>query len=81
MKKKAKREKLAVQERIELYYAAHPTGAAALRQPRVTKQGGVWVAIWGVNIQQGVVGIGATVEAALRAFDTQYLYRLRPMAA
>jgi hypothetical protein len=79
--KAAKREEVAVEERIELYYAAHPTGAAALRRPRMTKQGGVWVAILGANIQKGVVGIGPTVEAALRAFDTQYLYRLRPMAA
>ena len=77
----ARRQKLAIEERIELYYAAHPAGAAALRRPRISKQGGVWVAILGANIQQGVVGIGATVEAALRAFDTQYLYRLRPMAA
>jgi hypothetical protein len=81
MKRAAKRETLAVEERIQLYYAAHPGGAAALRRPRVAKQGGVWVAISGANIQQGVVGIGTTVEAALRAFDTQYLYRLRPMAA
>jgi len=77
----AKREKVAVQDRIELYYAAHPGGAATVRRPRVTKQSGVWVAILGPNIQQGIVGIGPTVEAALRAFDTQYLNHLRPIAA
>lgn len=77
----ARREERAVQERIELYYAAHPSGAAALRRPRVSKQGRVWVALLGPNVQQGIVGIGPTVEAALRAFDTQYLFHRRPMAA
>jgi len=82
MKRRATtRDKLATQERAELYYVAHPGGAAAVRRPRITRQGGVWVAILGANLQQGIVGIGPTVEAALRAFDTQYLYHLRPMAA
>jgi hypothetical protein len=29
-------------------------------------------------VEEGIVGIGPTVEAALRAFDAQYLAGLRP---
>jgi len=32
-------------------------------------------------MEAGIVGIGPTIEAALRAFDTQYLAGLRPPAA
>ena len=63
----------AVEERIELYYAAHPNGAAAARRPRLVKQGQMWVAILGPNVTQGIVGIGTSVEDALHAFDLQYL--------
>ena len=80
-KRRRKVKQLGIHDRVELYYAAHPGSAAALRRPRLTRQGGVWVAVLGVNIQKGIVGIGPTVEAALRAFDTQYFYHLRPMAA
>jgi len=31
-------------------------------------------------VEKGIVGIGQTVEAALRAFDAQYLAGLRPPA-
>ena len=31
-------------------------------------------------MQEGIVGLGPTVERALRAFDTQYLNLLRPPA-
>jgi hypothetical protein len=78
---RAQREKRAIQDRIELYYAAHPGGAAAVRRPRITKQGEMWIVILGPNVTQGIVGIGNSVEGALRAFDTQYLNHLRPMAA
>jgi hypothetical protein len=78
---KGRRELIAIDQRIELYFEAHPGGPAAMRRPRVSKQGGVWVALLGPNVQSGVAGIGSTVEAALAAFDRQYLLRLRPMAA
>jgi hypothetical protein len=41
-------------------------------------RGDLWIALLGVNLEEGIVGIGPTVEAALRAFDTQYLNGLRP---
>jgi hypothetical protein len=31
-------------------------------------------------VEEGIVGIGTTVTAALRAFDAQYLAGLRPPA-
>jgi len=31
-------------------------------------------------VEEGIIGIGSTVTAALRAFDAQYLAGLRPPA-
>ncbi|HVI81990.1 MAG TPA: hypothetical protein VM717_04535 [Chthoniobacterales bacterium] len=36
------------------------------------------LARFGPNVEEGIVGIGPTVEAALRAFDPQDLVGLRP---
>ena len=77
----ANRDRLAIEQRVELYYAAHPRGPAAVRRPRVVKQGSVWIALLGLDVQSGIAGVGATIEAALAAFDRQYLNRLRPAAA
>jgi hypothetical protein len=74
-------ERRAAEERMELYFAAHPGSPAAVRRPRLTKRGGLWVALLGPNMRDGVVGLGASVEAALRAFDAQYLQMLRPPIA
>ena len=32
----------------------------------------------GQSVEEGIVGLGNSVEAALRAFDLQYLNALRP---
>ena len=66
---------------MELYFAAHPGSPAAVRRPRLTKRGPLWVALLGPNMRDGVAGIGPTVEAALRAFDAQYLDMLHPPVA
>jgi len=63
---------------MELYCAAHPRGPSAARRPQLRMRGQLWIAILGPSIEQGVVGIGPTIEAALRAFDTQYLAVLQP---
>jgi hypothetical protein len=65
-------------ERARIYIAAHPRGPSAVRRPKLSLRSGIWIAILGPNIQEGIVGIGTTVEAALRAFDAQYLAALRP---
>jgi len=41
-------------------------------------RGELWIALLGPNVEEGIVGIGSTVAAALRAFDAQYLAGLRP---
>jgi hypothetical protein len=41
-------------------------------------RGDLWIVLLGRNLKEGIVGIGPTVSAELRAFDGQYLARLRP---
>lgn len=67
-------------EQMELYCEAHPRSPSAVRQPRLFIRGELWIALLGPNVEGGIVGIGPTVTAALRAFDAQYLAGLRPPA-
>jgi hypothetical protein len=67
-------------EQMELYCIAHPGSPAAVRRPRLFVRGELWVALLGPTVEEGIVGIGSTVSAALRAFDSQYLAGLRPPA-
>lgn len=69
---------LAATERLELYCVAHPGSPSAARRPQLLYRGQLWIALLGPNAKEGIVGIGQTVEAALRAFDAQYLNELRP---
>jgi len=71
---------MAAMERLELYCAAHPGCPSAERRPQLLYRGQLWIALLGPSIEEGIVGIGPTVEAALRAFDAQYLAGLRPPA-
>jgi len=65
-------------EQMELYCAAHPGSPSAVRRPRLLVRGELWIALLGPSVEEGIVGIGSTVTAALRAFDGQYLAGLRP---
>jgi hypothetical protein len=38
------------------------------------------VALLGRSVADGIAGFGPTIEAALRAFDAQYINALRPSA-
>jgi hypothetical protein len=69
---------LAAIEQMELYCQAHPGSPAAVRRPRLLVRGDLWIALLGPSVEEGIVGIGPTVTAALRAFDAQYLAGLRP---
>jgi peptidoglycan hydrolase-like protein with peptidoglycan-binding domain len=71
-------ENAGASERAELYYAAHPGSPSAVRCPRIFARSGVWVALLGRNMREGITGFGPNIEAALRAFDRQYLSVLRP---
>ena len=65
-------------ERMELYCEAHPGSPSAARRPQLLYRGQLWIALLGPDVEERIVGIGQTVEAALRAFDAQYLAGLRP---
>jgi hypothetical protein len=73
-----KNDALAAMEQMELYCEAHPGSPSAVRLPRLFVRGELWVALLGPSVEEGIVGIGPSVTAALRAFDTQYLAGLRP---
>jgi hypothetical protein len=72
---------LAAMSQMELYCEAHPGSPSAVRRPRLFVRGELWIALLGPRVEEGIVGIGATVTAALRAFDAQYLAGLRPRAS
>ena len=63
----------AAMSRMEAYCNAHPGNPSAVRRPQLLLRGQLWVALLGPNVEEGIVGIGPSVEAALRAFDRQYL--------
>jgi len=65
-------------EQMELYCTAHAGSPSAIRRPRLFFRSDLWIALLGPSMEEGIVGIGPTVAAALRAFDTQYLAGLRP---
>ena len=68
----------AAMEQMELYCATHPGSPSAARRPRLLFRSELWIALLGPSIEEGIVGIGPTIAAALRAFDAQYLAGLRP---
>jgi hypothetical protein len=65
-------------EEMQSYCRAHPGSPSAVRQPQLSSRGDLWIAMLGPSVEKGIVGIGPSVEAALRAFDAQYLDFLRP---
>jgi hypothetical protein len=69
---------LAAMEQMELYCQAHPGSPSAVRRPRLLLRNELWIALLGPSVEEGIIGIGSTVTAALRAFDAQYLAGLRP---
>jgi hypothetical protein len=62
---------------VEQYFGDHPDSPSAMRRPKVLRQGDIFVALLGRDVQHGIVGLGNTVENALRAFDLQYCIALR----
>jgi hypothetical protein len=65
-------------EQMKVYCTVHPGSPSALRRPQLFFRGELWIAVLGPSVEEGIVGIGPTVAAALRAFDAQYLTGLRP---
>jgi hypothetical protein len=59
-------------EQMKVYCASHPGSPSAVRRPQLFFRSDLWIALLGPTIEEGIVGIGPTVTAALRAFDAQY---------
>ena len=59
-------------EEMIKYCASHPKSPTAMRRPQLSLRNGLWIALLGFSVEDGIVGIGSTVEGALRAFDTRY---------
>ena len=60
-------------EQMDIYCTAHPNSPSAMRRPKLFIRSDLWIALLGPNIEEGIVGIGPNVAAALRAFDAQYV--------
>ena len=58
---------------MQSYCLAHPRSPSAVRGPHLSNRGDLWIALLGPSVEKGIVGIGPSVEAALHAFDAQYL--------
>jgi hypothetical protein len=70
--------RLVAREEMQSYCLAHPRSPSAVRRPQLSSRGDLWIALLGPTLEKGIVGIGPSVDAALRAFDTQYLDFLGP---
>src|SRR3954454_23883691 len=64
---------VAAKQRAALDYELHPGSPSAVRAPKIFSRSGVWVALLGKSVRDGIAGFGPTVESALRAFDRTYL--------
>ena len=69
---------LAARQEMQSYCLAHPGSPSAVRRPQLSSRGDLWIAVLGPSVEKGIVGIGPSVEAALQAFDAQYLEFLGP---
>lgn len=65
-------------EEMKRYCALRPDSPSTVRRPKLFVRGDLWIALLGPSLEEGIVGIGPTVGAALRAFDAQYLIARRP---
>ena len=63
---------------VDQYLVDHPGSPSAVRRPKVFREGDTFIVLLGRDVQHGIVGLGNTVENALRAFDLQYLSMLSP---
>src|SRR5437868_795221 len=67
-----------MRDRMERYCALHPRSPSAMRRPQLSRRRSTFVVLLGHSLENGIVGIGNTVENALRAFDLQYLRAFEP---
>jgi len=67
-----------MRDRMERYCTLHPRSPSAVRRPQLSRRRGTFVVLLGHSLENGIVGIGNTIENALQAFDLQYLRALEP---
>jgi hypothetical protein len=67
-----------MKDRMERYCTLHPRSPSAVSRPQLSRRRGTFIVLLGYSLDNGIVGIGNTVENALRAFDLQYLRALEP---
>jgi len=67
-----------MKDRMERYCTLHPDSPSAVRRPQLSRCRGTFIVLLGHSPDNGIAGIGNTVENALRAFDLQYLRALEP---
>jgi hypothetical protein len=67
-----------MKDRMERYCTLHPRSPSAVRRPQLSRHRGTFIVLLGHGLENGIVGIGNTVENALRAFDLRYLRALEP---
>ena len=63
---------------MERYCTLHPRSPSAVRRPQLSRRRATFIVLLGYSLDNGIVGIGNTVENALRAFDLQYLRAFEP---
>ena len=61
--------------------AAAQERPCVLWKPRLFRDGNQWCALFGENIQDGVVGFGDSPDAAMWAFDEAWREKLPPAPA
>src|SRR5947208_11661098 len=66
-----------MRNRMERYCTLHPRSPSAVRRPQLSRRRGTFVVLLGHSLENGIVGIGNTIENALRAFDLQISARTR----
>jgi hypothetical protein len=60
-------------EQMDIYCTVHRDSPSAMRRPKLFIRNDLWIALLGPSIEEGILGIGPSVAAALRAFDAQYV--------
>ena len=60
-------------EQMDIYCTGHPDSPSAMRRPKLFVRSDLWIALLGPSIEEGIVAIGPSFAAALRAFDAQYV--------
>ncbi|KKK78044.1 hypothetical protein LCGC14_2847530, partial [marine sediment metagenome] len=63
---------------IEVQAAAEKLRPSSLYKPALSIDGDQWCALYGANLQDGVVGFGISPDAAYRAFDEEWYKKLPP---